>query len=122
MRFFLKKKYLLPEGFKSSGIPGGIRKSRQRADTGLIVSDAPCSKAVFFTKNRLKSEHIKHAKKIKGKVLAVFANSGNANVFVGGKGERDIAVLEKELRLQTGIKKGGILFCVYGDNRKKASC
>ncbi|MFP4466937.1 MAG: bifunctional glutamate N-acetyltransferase/amino-acid acetyltransferase ArgJ [Candidatus Goldiibacteriota bacterium] len=114
MRTSLKKKYILPSGFKSSGIWSGVRNNRIRPDTGVIMSDVPCSKAMLFTRSRLKSEHIKHAKTIKGRVSAVFANSGNANVFVGPQGGKDILLIENELCRLTGLKKGRMLFASTG--------
>jgi len=79
--------YRLPAGFMSAGIHAGFKKNG-KPDAGLIYSDKPCVTAGFFTSNRLKSWHIIHAKKrINAPVRAVFANSGNANVFNGRGGK-----------------------------------
>jgi glutamate N-acetyltransferase/amino-acid N-acetyltransferase len=91
----MKKTYLLPSGFASSGIHAGIKKNK-KADAGLIYSRTPCGAVGFFTKNRLKSVHIIHAKKaINSPIQAVFANSGSANVLTGKAGFSDLkAILE----------------------------
>ncbi len=105
----MKKEYLLPKGFKSSGIHAGIKKGKS-LDAGLIYSDTPCEAAAFFTRNRLKSAHILHAKKIlKNNIRAVFANSGSANALTGKQGIKDLEKIIVNLSKLLKVKANTIL-------------
>jgi len=114
----MTNEYILPRGFKSAGIKGGIKKDK--LDTALIVSDSPCVTTGYFTTNRLKSAHIIRDKKLlKNPINAVYVNSGNANVFTGKKGVLDIAAIAAKLGKESGIKPGNILFAATGIIGKK---
>lgn len=69
------------KGYKASGIHCGIRKSRDKKDLALIVSDTPAASAAVFTRNlvigapcTVSKEHLKN-----GVAKAVICNSGIAN-------------------------------------------
>ena len=70
-----------PKGFQASGVYCGIRQNKTKKDLSLIVSDAMCTAAAVYTKNKVKGapitvtkEHLKD-----GKAKAIICNSGNAN-------------------------------------------
>ncbi|MDR3242373.1 MAG: bifunctional glutamate N-acetyltransferase/amino-acid acetyltransferase ArgJ [Clostridiales Family XIII bacterium] len=70
-----------PKGYRAAGVHCGIRKNKKKKDLALIVSDAACSAAAVYTKNKVKSapilvnrEHLKD-----GTARAIICNSGNAN-------------------------------------------
>lgn len=110
----MKEKYILPEGFLSSGIAGGIKKNK-KFDTGLILSLNPCECIAFYTKNKLKSAHIIYDKKImNNKISAIFANSGNANALNGRRGLIDLIKIIKVLAENLKIKKSSIMAASTG--------
>ncbi len=109
----MKNTYLLPKGFKSAGIKGGIKKDK--LDTGLIFSEKPCVVTGYFTTNRLKAAHIIRDKKlIKKPIRAVYVNSGNANVFTGKKGVKDISDIADKIAKEAGIPSDSVLFASTG--------
>ena len=69
------------KGFRAGGIYSGIRKSPDKTDMALIVSDVPGNAAAVYTKNKVKAAHIpvtmRHLED--GTAQAVICNSGNAN-------------------------------------------
>jgi len=110
----MKKSYLLPKGFKSSGIHAGIKKGK-KPDAGLIYSETPCDAVGFFTKNRLKSAHIMHAKKhMGGRISAVFANSGSANAMTGKQGIKDVENITAGIASLLKAKKSAVLAASTG--------
>jgi len=107
------KKYILPKGFSSAGIHSGIKKRKK--DTGLIYSEKPCNAAAMFTSNNLKSAHIiSDKKKINGKISAIFTNSGNANVFTGRQGIKDIEKITAQAGKLLGLKGKAVLSASTG--------
>jgi len=79
---------ILPQGFKTSGLSAGIKKSG--LDLGLIVSDRPATAAAVFTKNAFPAAPVLVSRRNlidSGHVLrAVLVNSGNANACNGEEG------------------------------------
>lgn len=78
----------LPEGFFTSGISCGIKKS-QKKDLGLIFSESPCNVAGTFTQNSVRAFCVTDNEKVvkqKTQVKLVIVNSGNANACTGEEG------------------------------------
>ena len=79
-----------PTGFRASAANGNIKgKNLERDDCGLIFSDAPCVFAGVFTSNVVKAAPVLYDMEIMekgGNVMAVLANSGNANACTGAAG------------------------------------
>ena len=69
------------QGFRANGIHCGIRRNKTKRDLTLIVSDAPCSAAAVYTRNKVKGAPLLVTKKHleNGRAQAVIVNSGNAN-------------------------------------------
>ncbi len=110
----MRKSYCLPEGFYSAGIYGGLKKNN-RPDMGLIYSEAGCNAAAFFTANRLKAHHIIYDKQLLGnKIRAVFANSGNANVFNGAEGMRAVCDIAASAATALEIDRQSVLVSSTG--------
>jgi glutamate N-acetyltransferase/amino-acid N-acetyltransferase len=109
----MKQEYVLPKGFKSCGIQGGVKKDKM--DTGFILSEKECDAVGFFTMNKLKSAHIQYDMKVIGnKIRAVFANSGNANAFTGSRGLSDLGMLSAGISKLFDIDRNSILFASTG--------
>ncbi|MBQ9031164.1 MAG: bifunctional glutamate N-acetyltransferase/amino-acid acetyltransferase ArgJ [Parasporobacterium sp.] len=69
------------KGYRANGVHCGIRKSRDKKDLALIVSEVRASCAAVYTTNLVKGAPIlvdqKHL--ADGKAQAIICNSGNAN-------------------------------------------
>ena len=80
----------LPNGFRSSGVKAGIKKSGN-SDVALIVSDAPCAWALSTTQNLAAAASVHRARSLysSGAALqAIVVNAGNANCVTGEQGVR----------------------------------
>jgi glutamate N-acetyltransferase/amino-acid N-acetyltransferase len=79
----------LPEGFRFSAIPAGIKVSG-RLDLSLIEAAAGTRAAALFTKNRVVAAPVEVGRAAlsasEGRVRAVIINSGNANCATGKPG------------------------------------
>ena len=70
-----------PMGFKAGGIHCGIRKSKEKKDLALILSDVRAAAASVYTQNLVKGAPIDvtSANIADGRAQAIICNSGNAN-------------------------------------------
>lgn len=79
-----------PQGFLASGIHVGIKKSSpvDKKDLALIYSEAPCTAAACYTRNKVFGQPIVVTREhlADGKAQAVIVNSGNANTCNGEAG------------------------------------
>ncbi|MCX8092712.1 MAG: bifunctional glutamate N-acetyltransferase/amino-acid acetyltransferase ArgJ [Candidatus Goldbacteria bacterium] len=115
----MNNKYILPKGFRTSGIYCGIKKNK-KLDVGLIYSDKPCICETFWTSNKLKSWHILYDSKLKQKsIRAIFVNSGNANVLNGIDGLKSILKITKNISEYLNIEQSSILMASTGKISKK---
>ncbi|HRK61779.1 MAG TPA: bifunctional glutamate N-acetyltransferase/amino-acid acetyltransferase ArgJ [Candidatus Omnitrophota bacterium] len=78
------------KGFVASGMHCGIKRSPQKYDLSLVVSEKACNAAAVFTVNRAKAwpvylsiENLKNAKH-----FAIIGTSGNANCLNGPQGKQ----------------------------------
>ncbi len=94
----------IPEGFKFSVSQAAIKKPG-RPDIALIYSEADCTMAGMFTRNKIKSASVKlsmkRIKSMRGRIL--FMNSGNANACTGENGMRDAMEITKIISERTGV-------------------
>ncbi len=69
------------DGFTASGVHCGIRKNKSKLDLALIYSEARCSAASVYTKNKVVGAPIIVTKQnlSDGYAHAIICNSGNAN-------------------------------------------
>jgi|YelNatPaOPRAMG01_1025707.scaffolds.fasta_scaffold09282_8 glutamate N-acetyltransferase/amino-acid N-acetyltransferase len=115
----MNNKYILPIGFRTSGIYAGIKKNN-KLDTGLIYSDAFCICETLWTSNKLKSWHIIYDRKLENNpIRAVFVNSGNANVLNGIDGLISILKITRRLSEYLNIPQKSILMASTGKISKK---
>lgn len=115
----MKDKYILPTGFRTSGVSGGIKKNK-KPDIGLIYSDNFCVCVTFWTSNKLKGWHILYDQTLKNNpIRAIFVNSGNANVLNGIAGLKSILKITKQLSEYLNISQKNILIAATGKISKK---
>ena len=76
----------------------------------VIVSENSDASAVF-TSNKIVAAPVIYTKKVveKGKVSAVFVNSGNANCFTGNQGIEDCESLVELVSKELNIPQPGLL-------------
>ena len=81
-----------PLGFLASGLHCGIKKSKKKYDSSLIVSETPAIAAGTFTTNRVKAWPVLHTMKAMRapKHRAILASSGNANCVNGPNGKKAV--------------------------------
>lgn len=79
-------------GVKAAGVHCGLKASGE-LDLALVVSEAPCRTAAFYTTNLLKGAHIElFQRRLKisgGQSSALLVNSRNANCSTGKQGVQD---------------------------------
>lgn len=105
----------IPKGYTAAGVICGIKKSGKK-DLALIVSDAPCQAAGFFTQNafaaapvQLCREHLK-----KSGIRAIAVNSGCANASTGKKGLSDAREMARLVSKVVGCKTENVLVASTG--------
>lgn len=77
MRFTKSKRGVCAPGFRAAGIREG------KYGVAVITADAPCTVAGVFTKNAVASGGVLlDRQRIRGRIQAIVANSGNANTCV----------------------------------------
>ncbi|KAL8744891.1 MAG: hypothetical protein Q9190_002916 [Brigantiaea leucoxantha] len=95
-----KQKYVptsgtYPKGFLAAGIVVGVKPTNtQFPDLALIASEAPCSAAAVFTKNKFQAAPVTVSRKLlehrQGEgIRAIIINSGCANAVTGKGGLED---------------------------------
>jgi glutamate N-acetyltransferase/amino-acid N-acetyltransferase len=96
--------YLIPKGFKFSGVRCGLKNKRN--DIGIIFSGSPVISAGVFTTNNVRAACVDHSRSVigQGKLRAVVVNSGNANCCTGTQGMRDTARMSELTALGLGIE------------------
>lgn len=77
-----------PRGFLASGIRAGIKKTGDKKDLALVWSEARCSAAAVYTRNKVVGQPLVVTREhlADGYAQAVIVNSGNANTCTGEPG------------------------------------
>ncbi|KXX75289.1 Arginine biosynthesis bifunctional protein ArgJ, mitochondrial [Madurella mycetomatis] len=102
-----KKKYVptkgtYPIGFRASGTIVGVKPSNTtKPDLALLMSDAPCSAAAVFTKNKFQAAPVTFSRSLLRRksnhgIQGVIINSGCANAVTGKGGLEDAAKMAQE--------------------------
>ncbi|GAA5978036.1 hypothetical protein JCM11641_006606 [Rhodosporidiobolus odoratus] len=90
-----------PHGYLATGLHCGIKKSRDKLDLGVILSDRPASAAGTFTRNAFVAAPVVVSKEVlqKGGGVArgLVVNSGCANAVTGSKGLEDARAMSEQL-------------------------
>ena len=106
------------DGFQSYAVKCGIKNPRSpKLDLALIYSEAPCSAAAVFTRNRITAAPVKVSKahfRSKLPKHAILANSGNANACAGPEGVEDARRLAKKIAKRLGIRQTQVLVASTG--------
>jgi glutamate N-acetyltransferase/amino-acid N-acetyltransferase len=94
-------------GFRFGWASAGIKPSR-RPDCGLIVTEQPAAAGAVFTTNRFAAAPVELGRERvgKGRLQALFINSGNANACTGAVGVRDAARTSRMVAAELGIAPG----------------
>src|SRR3990172_6290086 len=81
----------LPQGFRAGGIYSGVKRSPNKLDLSLIVSDRPAVGVGVYTQNLVSAASVNfdRARTPSDRIRCVAINSGVANACTGEQGERD---------------------------------
>jgi glutamate N-acetyltransferase/amino-acid N-acetyltransferase len=96
----------VPQGFRVAGVHCGIKKSGQKEDLTLVVSERPCAAAGVYTQNLVFAAPVKfdRARTPSDQIRIVAVNSGNANACTGERGDRDAAEMARRAAEACGAK------------------
>lgn len=106
----------LPEGFQTSGISAGLKRSG-RPDVALAFSSAPLTWAFAGTTNLLQAPCVTRNRALfqgGGAVQALLVNSGNANCANGEAGARDNEAMAGAIAEQLGVRADQVLTASTG--------
>lgn len=115
-----KKKYVptegtYPKGFRVSGTIVGVKPNNTtKPDLAFITSDAPCSAAAVFTKNKFQAAPVTFSRALLQKsknagLRGVIINSGCANAVTGKGGLEDAEAMAKEADKSLGASDATIV-------------
>jgi len=81
----------LPQGYQAAGVYSGVKRSPEKLDLSLIVSERPAVAAGMFTQNLVYGAPVKlnRERTPSDSIRAVVINSGVANACTGAQGEAD---------------------------------
>ena len=107
----------LPEGFRASGVAGGLKPSGGR-DLGLLVSDAPgtVSAARFTRSGVLAAPGAAHPGALRAdrRSARSSSNSGNANAATGRRGLEDAARMQGAGAMVAGVPEDQVAVASTG--------
>ncbi len=108
----------MPEGFYAGATAAGIKKKKAGPglDLGVLFSEVPCVTAALFTTNRIKSAPVILCQErlLKGKAVALVANSGCANASTGAPGLADAEEMAALTAEGLGISAEDVLVASTG--------
>jgi glutamate N-acetyltransferase/amino-acid N-acetyltransferase len=102
-------------GFKSAGIPAGLKKNGA-PDLGLIYSETPAAAAAVFTRNLVQAAPVLLCRQRiqSGRCRAILVNSGNANCCTGPQGMRDAVAMSAAAAEALGVAEDQVLVASTG--------
>jgi glutamate N-acetyltransferase / amino-acid N-acetyltransferase len=106
-----------PKGFHAGAAKAGIKSGvKSRLDIGILYSEAVCTTAAMFTKNKIKSAPVilDQQRLAKGNIAAIIANSGNANASTGELGMTNAVEMTALAAKVIGIKPEEVLVSSTG--------
>jgi glutamate N-acetyltransferase / amino-acid N-acetyltransferase len=108
--------FVLPQGFRASGVACGIKSDPARRDVALFVSDVPCTAAGVFTQNIVCGAPVKvsRGRVPRATARAVVINSGNANACTGERGLEDARWMTAEIAQRLPCPEDDVLVCSTG--------
>ncbi|MEO8456393.1 MAG: bifunctional glutamate N-acetyltransferase/amino-acid acetyltransferase ArgJ [Chloroflexota bacterium] len=105
-----------PKGFTAGGIHAGVRKDWTKLDVGLLFSEAPCTVAATYTKNKLKAAPLLITQKhlADGKAQAIVVNAGCANCATGQQGLDNAVTMAQLAGQKLGIDPHDVIVASTG--------
>ncbi|MCU0858392.1 MAG: bifunctional glutamate N-acetyltransferase/amino-acid acetyltransferase ArgJ [Pontiellaceae bacterium] len=106
----------LPKGFSAAGVAAGIKKTKNKKDMALIVSEVTAETAAVFTTNQVKAAPVKWDIRVveHDGARAIVMNSGNANACTGVQGMDDAEAMAALAAGPLGIKPIDVFVCSTG--------
>ena len=108
--------YILPDGFKVSGVFCGVKSDPTMEDLTLIATDVDAVAAGVYTENVVRSASIfwneEHSPTDSFRALVV--NSGNANACTGEQGTTDVREMAAAVSKNIGCNMGQVLVLSTG--------
>ena len=102
-----------PEGFKTAGVPCGIRNGRK--DLALIFSEFDSTAAAVFTKNIVQAAPVRLCREhLPNPIRAIVVNSGNANACTGDQGRQDATAMAEQTAAVLGLGREQVMVCSTG--------
>jgi glutamate N-acetyltransferase/amino-acid N-acetyltransferase len=106
------------EGFRSSAVHAGIKKSPDKLDLAIIAADRPVAAAGIFTTNLAQAapvvvsrQHLHHAH---GHATAIVVNAGCANACTGASGLADATEMAAQTAAALGCPTDHVLVASTG--------
>ncbi|MGC9325641.1 MAG: bifunctional glutamate N-acetyltransferase/amino-acid acetyltransferase ArgJ [Desulfomonilia bacterium] len=103
---------MIPSGFSFSAVNAGVKSPEYTSDDiGLVLCERDALVAGVFTKNRIKAAPVIIAQELvsRGRIRAVFANSGNANACTGDSGIHDAHSIMESVAGHLGLGKEEVI-------------
>ncbi|MGM0443957.1 MAG: bifunctional glutamate N-acetyltransferase/amino-acid acetyltransferase ArgJ [Fibrobacterota bacterium] len=104
-----------PAGFTAAGTTAGLKQSGS-PDTGIILSEAPCTAAGTFTTNRICAPCVVTNRNLlpSEDIRAILCNSGNANACTGEQGFEDVQAVTAHCEKRLNLPAGAVLTASTG--------
>lgn len=111
---YVPKTGTFPLGFRVAAVNVGVKPANTtKPDLALITSDAPCSAAAVFTKNKFQAAPVTFSRDLLARtgnrVRSVVINSGCANAVTGKGGLEDAAAMSRHTDQVTGASDSTIV-------------
>jgi len=106
-----------PRGFHAGATFAGIKKEAEDSlDMAVLFSEAPCTAAALFTKNKIKAAPVllSQQRLQNGRAVAVVVNSGCANACTGKQGLDDAAEMVEFAAKGLGVSPEDVLVASTG--------
>ena len=106
-----------PKGFSAGAVYAGLKTyGEEKLDLAILHSEAPCTTAGVFTRNRVVSPTVTLSRQRVqgGSAQAVIANSGCANACVGAQGMLDAVEMAALAARKLGVAEEPVLVASTG--------
>lgn len=112
----MEREFILPRGFKLSGIHAGIKQASTQNDLALFVADTDSVASGTYTTNFVRSSAVlwNESRTPMTNCRAIIVNSGNANACTGKRGEDDTREMARLAAEAVGASPDQILVMSTG--------
>ncbi len=106
----------LPQGFQAAGVYSGVKRSSNKLDVALLVSDRPAVAAGVYTQNVVCGAPVdlNRERTPSETIRAVVMNSGIANACTGEQGMRDAVEMTERTATACGLVAQDVLVMSTG--------